>query len=105
MDMMDLDLLRDPIFVNLALGLALVYTAGINFSLIFPFFLLDTAGLTRSQTAMCMSVLACADITCRLLLPQITDRLKARSRLIFLVGAVSLAAVRSGKHFIRRRVF
>lgn len=94
-DIMDLDLLCDPIFVNLALGLALVYTAGINFSLLFPFFLLDTAGLTRSQTAMCMSVLACADITCRLLLPQITDRMKARSRIVFLVGAVSLAAVRS----------
>ncbi|KAJ9582379.1 hypothetical protein L9F63_003272, partial [Diploptera punctata] len=94
-DLMDLDLLCDPVFVNLALGLALVYTAGINFSLIFPFFLLDTAGLSRAQTALCMSVLACADISCRLLLPQVTDRIKAPSRIVFLIGAVSLAAVRS----------
>ncbi|KAJ4434861.1 hypothetical protein ANN_23432 [Periplaneta americana] len=95
-EVMDLDLLRDPVFVNLALGLALVYTAGINFSLVFPFFLQDTAGLTRSQTALCMSVLASADISSRLLLPQITDRLKARSRTTFLVGAVSLGVIRSG---------
>ncbi|XP_069672117.1 monocarboxylate transporter 12 [Periplaneta americana] len=94
-EVMDLDLLRDPVFVNLALGLAFVYTAGINFSLVFPFFLQDTAGLTRSQTALCMSVLASADISSRLLLPQITDRLKARSRTTFLVGAVSLGVIRS----------
>lgn len=36
---MDLQLLRDPVFVSIAIGLALAYTASINFSMLFPYFL------------------------------------------------------------------
>lgn len=36
---MDLQLLKDPIFVSIAVGLALAYTASINFSMLFPYFL------------------------------------------------------------------
>lgn len=36
---MDLPLLKDPIFVSIAVGLALAYTASINFSMLFPYFL------------------------------------------------------------------
>lgn len=36
---MDLALFKDPVFVSLTVGLALVYTASINFSMIFPYFL------------------------------------------------------------------
>lgn len=36
---MDLQLLKDPIFVSIAIGLALAYTASINFSMLFPYFL------------------------------------------------------------------
>lgn len=36
---MDLQLLHDPIFISIIFGLALVYTASINFSMLFPYFL------------------------------------------------------------------
>lgn len=36
---MDLQLLRDPVFISIAIGLALAYTASINFSMLFPYFL------------------------------------------------------------------
>lgn len=39
MKSMDLNLLRDPIFVNIIVGLALVYTASTSFSLLLPYFL------------------------------------------------------------------
>lgn len=36
---MDLQLLNDPIFISIAIGLALAYTASTNFSMLFPYFL------------------------------------------------------------------
>lgn len=36
---LDLQLLSDPVFVSICIGLALAYTASINFSMIFPYFL------------------------------------------------------------------
>lgn len=36
---MDLQLLRDPVFISISIGLALAYTASINFSMLFPYFL------------------------------------------------------------------
>lgn len=39
MKSMDLKLLRDPVFVNIIVGLAFVYTASTSFSLLLPYFL------------------------------------------------------------------
>lgn len=36
---LDLQLLSDPIFISICIGLALAYTASINFSMIFPYYL------------------------------------------------------------------
>lgn len=36
---LDLQLLSDPVFISICIGLALAYTASINFSMIFPYFL------------------------------------------------------------------
>lgn len=38
-DAMDLKLLKDPIFINIIVGISLTYTATVNFSMIFPYFL------------------------------------------------------------------
>ncbi|KAI9581106.1 monocarboxylate transporter 9 [Glossina fuscipes] len=92
---LDLELLKDPIFWNMIIGMALVYTSTINFSMIFPSFLQYTANLSRSTTAACMSIMAGADIVCRLLLPCITDKLKIPYRLIFLLGTMGLLVSRT----------
>lgn len=36
---MDLELLKDPVFISIAIGIALVYTTSLNFSMLFPSFL------------------------------------------------------------------
>ncbi|XP_005179500.2 monocarboxylate transporter 9 [Musca domestica] len=92
---MDLELLKDPIFLSIIIGMALVYTSTINFTMIFPSFLQDSVGYTTKTTATCMSIMAGADIICRLLLPCITDKLKIPYRVIFLLGTVGLLISRA----------
>lgn len=55
----------------------------------------ETAGLSRTDTALCMSVLAAADLVSRLTLPAFTDRLRISCRMVFLVGAVFLTITRA----------
>ncbi|XP_055920532.1 monocarboxylate transporter 12 [Eupeodes corollae] len=92
---MDLELLRDPVFWSIIIGMALVYTSTTNFTMLFPYFLQNSIGLTRSDTALCMSVVAGADICCRLLLPFITDKLQIPYRTIFLFGTIGLLISRA----------
>lgn len=91
---MDLEFLKDLTFLNISFGLALAYTASINFSLLFPYFLQQDAGLNLKNTATCMSTLAAADLLSRLTLPSITDRFKISCRMVFLIGAICLGFVR-----------
>uniref|UniRef100_A0A336MNK4 CSON004214 protein n=1 Tax=Culicoides sonorensis TaxID=179676 RepID=A0A336MNK4_CULSO len=93
-ELMDLKLLRDISFLTLTVGLALAYTASINFSMIYPFYLQNVANMTKSETAMSMSLLAGADLTSRLILPLFTDRLNLSSKLLFLIGIILLGSVR-----------
>lgn len=51
--------------------------------------------MTRNETAMCMSILAAADLASRLTLPALTDKLKISCRIIFLIGAVLLTITRT----------
>ncbi|XP_060658990.1 monocarboxylate transporter 13 [Drosophila nasuta] len=87
---MDLELLKDLVFWSIIVGMALVYTATINFTMVFPSFLQHTAQLDSQLVATCMSVVAGADIICRLLLPCITDRLRIPYRVVFLLGTAGL---------------
>ncbi|XP_031622825.1 monocarboxylate transporter 12 [Contarinia nasturtii] len=91
----DLNLMCDLQFVSIAIGLSLAYTASINFSMLFPYFLQEEGGLSRSDCALCMSVLATFDLASRLTLPTITDKLKLSCRVIFLIGAMLLTLTRA----------
>ncbi|KAH8401679.1 hypothetical protein KR009_007365 [Drosophila setifemur] len=91
---MDLELLKDVVFCSIIVGMALVYTATINFTMIFPGFLGQTAGLDSQLVAFCMSAMAGADIVCRLLLPIITDHLRIPYRVVFLLGTAGLLIAR-----------
>ncbi|KAE8746194.1 hypothetical protein FOCC_FOCC007066, partial [Frankliniella occidentalis] len=68
---MDLDLFLNLRFMNLAVGTGLIYTTMTSFSMIFPFFLMETVGMSRAVTATLMSVQSGADLVSRLLLPQL----------------------------------
>ncbi|XP_032664227.1 uncharacterized protein LOC116840953 isoform X2 [Odontomachus brunneus] len=65
--MYDLDLLRDPIYVNMMLGMSVAIFAEANFSLLTPFILADM-NMTTSEIASAMSLIAMADLINRALL-------------------------------------
>lgn len=88
-------LLKDLSFVNISAGIALIYTVSINFSLLFPYYLRETAGLSRLDTALAMTVLASGDVLSRLTVPILTDRLKVSARVTLLYGLIFLIIVRS----------
>lgn len=98
-EIMDLDLLKDWTFVHIILGLALVYTSTIGFSMLFPFFLQEGIGFNRRDTTICMSLLSGADILARLSIPLIAKALNLGNRMTFLIGASVLGLCRSCKQF------
>ncbi|XP_017772636.1 PREDICTED: monocarboxylate transporter 12 [Nicrophorus vespilloides] len=92
---LDLDLLLDGVFINIIIGLAVVYTASISFSMLFPFYLQEARGLSRSETALSMSLLSAADIVARLSIPYLASKCGMGNRMTFLVGGLMLAICRS----------
>lgn len=107
----DLDLLRDPIYVNMMLGMSIAIFAEINFSQLTPFFLSDMK-ISNNQIATVMSVIASVDLIFRILAPFIGEWLHqpprvmylgslclliiSRSTLLFVNGFISLIIVAAG---------
>lgn len=90
-----LRMLNDFVFVHIIVGLALVYTCSIAFSMLYPFYLQADRGLDLTQTATCMSVLSGMDILARLTIPVVAKRLRMTSRATFLAGALLIALSRT----------
>ncbi|XP_031338936.1 uncharacterized protein LOC116167647 isoform X2 [Photinus pyralis] len=91
---MDLDLLKDPIYLNLVFGLSIFYVAEQNFKMVTPFFF-DSIGYNKTNTALFLSVQAITDILARLILPPICDRVNVRKRTLFMVGIFLVGISRS----------
>jgi hypothetical protein len=92
---MDLDLLKDFIYLNILFGLSIFYVAELNFKMIVPFFLNDL-GYTKQDTAFFLSMTAVSDILARAVLPPICDRVKIRRRTLFAIASIFLGLSRSG---------
>lgn len=89
------ELLKDWVFLHIINGLALVYTCTVAFNMIYPFFLQNSVGFSRGDTALCMSLLSGADIIARITLPMITKCFRISNRMTFLLGTVFWAVCRS----------
>lgn len=94
---MDLDLLKDPIYLNLLFGLSLFYVAEQNFKMVVPFFF-ASIGYNKTDQALFLSVQALTDILARLILPPICDRLTVSKRTLFMFGCILLGICRSGRY-------
>jgi hypothetical protein len=92
---MDLDLLKDHIYLNILFGLSIFYVAELNFRMIVPFFLNDL-GYTKQDIAFFLSMTAVSDILARAVLPPICDRMKIKRRTLFATAAIFLGLSRSG---------
>ncbi|KAF6200016.1 hypothetical protein GE061_006315 [Apolygus lucorum] len=91
--MFDLDLLKDPVYFNIWLGMSIAFTGEINFSLMTPIILGDRQ-FDISETARIMSTIAVADILFRFVSPFIGYFLKLPPRQMYMISLVMLAATR-----------
>ncbi|XP_033358059.1 uncharacterized protein LOC117237811 [Bombus vosnesenskii] len=95
----DLDLLRDPIYVNMMLGMSIAIFAEINFSQLTPFFLSDMK-ISNNQIATVMSVIASVDLMFRILAPFIGEWLQQPPRVMYLGSLCLLIISRSALLFV-----
>ncbi|XP_076176277.1 uncharacterized protein LOC143151234 [Ptiloglossa arizonensis] len=86
----DLDLLRDPIYINIMLGITFANFSELNFSLLTPF-ILGEYGFSKIQVATVMSILAGIDVATRLTIPFVADFIGWQNRTFFLVGICAMA--------------
>ena len=94
-DFLDLRLLLDPVYVNIAVGTGISFFADITYCALFPLVVLKL-GYSRTDSAICISILAAADIFGRLSVTLIgAFSPQVSSRALFLAGAVTSVAGRT----------
>lgn len=96
-ELMDIDILKDPIYLNILFGLSIFYVAEMNFKMITPFFFANL-GYSKADVAFCLSITAITDITARVVLPPIYDRINIRKRTIFMISIIFVAITRSSEY-------
>ena len=96
---LDLALLKDPVYVNIVLGLSVSFASDTIFFTVFPFHLtqLPWPGFSDKEVALCLSITAGADTVARLVLPIVADKFSVGPRAAYLLGCLSSAVVRSSK--------
>lgn len=103
-DLMDVDLLKDKMFLNILFGLSIFYVAEMNFKMVTPFFFADL-GYDKKDVAFCLSITAITDIAARIVLPPIFDRINIKKRTVFLVSIIFVAITRSSEYHKRCQPF
>ncbi|XP_046672265.1 monocarboxylate transporter 6-like isoform X2 [Homalodisca vitripennis] len=85
----DLDLLRDPAFLSMCVGMAIALASDMNFSLMLPLILGDYQ-FNTTTTAILQSVVGAADILSRLFTPFIINKTKLSARFAYLLALFGL---------------
>ncbi|XP_025831351.1 monocarboxylate transporter 9 [Agrilus planipennis] len=93
-DFLDLDLLTDPIYLNLVFGLSAFYVAEQNFKMLLPFFF-NNLQYTKQDQANFLSIQAAADSSVRLIFSPIFDKFNIRKRTLFFISIFLLGISRS----------
>ncbi|KAL6267707.1 hypothetical protein P5V15_000778 [Pogonomyrmex californicus] len=97
-DLYDFDLLRDPIYVNIMLGMSIAIFAEINFSMLTPFILADM-GLTTANIANVMSIIAMVDLVSRSVAPFLGEWLRLPPRMMYMLSLFLLIISRTSLIF------
>ncbi|XP_029034136.1 monocarboxylate transporter 9-like [Osmia bicornis bicornis] len=97
-ELFDLNLLRDPIYVNIMLGMSVAIFAEINFSQLTPFILSDMK-LSNNQIATTMSVIASVDLVFRTLAPFVGEWLHQTPRIMYMFSLCLLILSRTSLLF------
>ncbi|XP_032664228.1 uncharacterized protein LOC116840954 [Odontomachus brunneus] len=83
---LDLDLLRDKRYLAIVLGMGISLVAETNFNAMIPFVLAELASLDRTSIATVMSIQAAADITGRLCVPLLAQKIGWTCRNLYVMS-------------------
>lgn len=89
----DLDLLRDNIYLNIMIGMAISIFAEINFAILTPFILSDLH-FNSDEIAFILLTMAIADLISRFCSPFIADKLNLSIRVSFIISLILLVITR-----------
>lgn len=92
----DLDLLRDNIYLNIMIGMAISIFAEINFAILTPFILADL-NFNSDEIAIILFVMAIADLISRFCSPFVADKLNLSIRVSYLISLILLVVTRMCK--------
>ena len=88
-DFMDLRLLLDPVYVNIAVGMAFTFFSDITVAMLITLVIMDL-GYSHAETALFISTFAAGDIAGRLAITMVGAVLpELPSRVLFFFGAAS----------------
>lgn len=93
---LDVSLLKEPKYLNVALGLGLVLVSDFSFISIVPV-LLGNGGFVPQDIATFMAVFFAMDLVSRILLTLVSFKVTYRNRIVFLIGSALVALARFGK--------
>ncbi|CAG9792114.1 unnamed protein product [Diatraea saccharalis] len=91
----DLTLLRDPIFVNILIGLSVAACVETNFSLLLPIILKDMLKFETSDIGKVMAVIGFSDTLFRLVSPFIGEWCQKPPRVMYMIGLVLIVLTRT----------
>ncbi|CAK1544647.1 unnamed protein product [Leptosia nina] len=94
LDLFDMSLLSNPRFTNVIIGIALTYISVQNFGMLYPFFLQNYVGMSKQETANCMSAVAFADIIGRLVVPPVQAKFNVSARMTLVLTCIWIAITR-----------
>lgn len=97
-NVLDLKLLKDPVFVNMLFGLSIEYFSDFNFMWVIPFVLMEK-GLSVDETATFMSIYLIGDISLKFLAPFVAAAVKRSSRFMLIVSIIGVVICRMCKYW------
>ncbi|XP_054267476.1 monocarboxylate transporter 12-B-like [Macrosteles quadrilineatus] len=90
---LDLDLLRDPAFLSMCVGMSVALASDMSFSLLLPFILRDF-DYDINTTAQLQSVVGAADLLSRFITPFILSKVGLSARIAYLLSLIGLICSR-----------
>ena len=94
-DFLDLNLLKEPIYVNIVVGISLAQYSDIAFFSFQPLYLFEL-GYSKQDTAYIIAIGAAADLVSRIFLAASSVCIKIKARYVYLFGAMLTLFARFG---------
>lgn len=98
-DFLDLTLLKDLVYVNIAIGVTMSLYSDGGFFILLPMYLFDL-GYSKDDAALLTSIASAAELVGRAFLAIISLRFQFKARHIFFTGTILTIIIRLGRFFV-----